>query len=66
MKAGGAGRDPESIENIRVRLAKDGKGDSVKLGDAASVVPRGKNVLVIVGEKDVSSMELPEMSRTGC
>ena len=51
IKAGG--KDPEVIENVRVRLTK-GEKQTVKLGDVASVVPRGRNVAVLVGEKDVS------------
>ena len=51
IKAGG--KDPEVIENVRVRLNKAEK-ETVKLGDVASVVPRGRNVAVLVGEKDVS------------
>ena len=51
IKAGG--KDPEVIENVRVRLSKAEK-ETVKLGDVASVVPRGRNVAVLVGEKDVS------------
>ena len=48
----------ESIESIRVNLGK-GKGkeksrsDVVRVGDVASVVARGRNVVVMVGEKDV-------------
>ena len=51
IKAGG--KDPEVIENVRVRLTK-GEKQTEKLGDVASVVPRGRNVAVLVGEKDVS------------
>lgn len=51
VKAGG--RNAEGIENVRVKLEK-GSRDSVKLGDVASVVFRGRNVGVLVGEKDVS------------
>ena len=50
IKAGG--KDPEVIENVRVRLTKGGK-EVVKVGDVASVVVRGRNVAVLVGEKDV-------------
>lgn len=51
IKAGG--KDPEVIENVRVRLTK-GEKQMVKLGDVASAVSRGRNVAVLVGEKDVS------------
>ena len=55
IKAGG--RDPEVVENVRVRLGKGEGGrerEMVRVGDLASVVPRGRNVAVLVGEKDVS------------
>ena len=55
MKAGGIARDLEALEGIKVQLEKDGgKGGSVKVGDLAQVLPRGKNVVVLIGEKDVS------------
>lgn len=58
IKAGGSGRDAEAIEGLRVQLVKAGNGSSgkretVALGDVASVVSRGRNVGVIVGERDV-------------
>lgn len=53
IKAGG--RSAESIEGVKVRLVKEGK-ETVPLRDVASVVPRGRNVAVLVGEKDVSSI----------
>lgn len=60
MKAGG--RNPEGIENVRVKLDK-GSRESVKLGDVASVVFRGRNVGVLVGEKDVSSYPFMTVSQ---
>ena len=43
------------VENVRVRLSKaDREKEMVRLGELASVVPRGRNVAVLVGEKDVS------------
>lgn len=51
-------RDPEVLENIRVRMkggeGGKGKGQVVRVGDLASVVRRGRNVEVVVGERDVS------------
>lgn len=61
LKAGG--RDVDAIEKIRVNLGKGGKApggggkaseaSGAKIGDLASVVQRGRNVVVMVGEKDV-------------
>ena len=61
VKAGG--RNPSVVEDARVRLIskgkEDGKGnergkrDSVRLGDIASVVKRGRNLAILVGEKEV-------------
>lgn len=53
IKAGG--RDLEVIVNVRVRLSKaDKEKEKVKVGDLASLVTRGRNVAVLVAEKDVS------------
>lgn len=39
---------------VRVNLAKDSKA-TVRLGELAQVLPKGgRNVMVLVGEKDVS------------
>lgn len=46
------GRSPEVIEGLRVKLVKGSK-DSVALGEIAQVIPRGRLLLVAVGEKDV-------------
>ena len=60
VKPGGIVRDLEALEGVRVQLEKDenksGKGSGVKLGDLAQVLRRGKNVVLLVGEKDVSSI----------
>lgn len=48
------------VEGVRVRLNKGEGGkerEMVRLGDVASVVPRGRNVAVLVGEKDVSILD---------
>jgi ribosome recycling factor len=48
--------NPELLESVRVQLTKDSK-QSVRLGDLAQVVPkRGKSVVVLVGEADVSGI----------
>ena len=44
----------EGIERLRVKLLLMGRGETVGLGDVASVVARGRNVGVVVGERDVS------------
>ena len=51
IKAGG--KNTEGIENVRVKLDKNSK-EVVKLGEVASVILRGRNIAVLVGEKDVS------------
>ena len=54
IKAGG--RDPEAIEHIRVNIKKGGTGESntqAKIGDLASVMQRGRNVVIMVAEKEV-------------
>lgn len=51
MKAGP--RNPEGVEGVRVKLEKGGR-ESVRVGDVASVVFRGRSVGVLVGERDVS------------
>lgn len=52
------GRSPEVIEGLRVKLVKGSK-DSVALGEIAQVIPRGRVLLVAVGEKDVCSLHPP-------
>ena len=65
IKAGGI--DIEAVENVRVRLkgegasVKGGKGsksksagNEVRIKDIAQVVPRGRVVVIMVGEKEVS------------
>ena len=48
--------NPEVLENLRVHLVKDSKA-SEKLGDLAQVLPKGgRSLMILVGEKDVSSM----------
>lgn len=64
VKAGN--HDPGVIEDVRVKLGggggrdkQGGKGKGkVRVGDVASVVRRGRNVGVIVGEKDVGTLPL--------
>lgn len=52
-KLRGGGRfNPEVVENLRVQPEK-GSNQSVRLSDLAQVVPKGRQVQIIVGEKDV-------------
>lgn len=57
------GRSPEVIEELRVKLVK-GSRDTVALGEIAQVIPRGRVLVVAVGEKDVWSCSLsyPELA----
>ena len=48
---GGGGSKKDSS-----RSGGKGKGDTVKLGDVAQVVPRGRIVVIMVGEKEVCSI----------
>ncbi|KAK4967559.1 hypothetical protein LTR28_002634 [Elasticomyces elasticus] len=50
LRAGGR-FNPEVLENLHVNLIKEGNV-GVKLSDVAQVVPKGRTVQVIVGEKD--------------
>ena len=50
---GGGGGDPKKDGS---RSGGKGKGDRVKLGDVAQVVPRGRIVVIMVGEKEVCSI----------
>lgn len=54
------GRSPEVIEALRVKLVKGSK-DTVALGEIAQVIPRGRVLLVVVGEKDVCPPSLPSL-----
>lgn len=50
--------NPELLEVVRVHLSKDSKA-TVKLGELAQVLPKGgRNIMVLVGEKDVSMPEV--------
>jgi ribosome recycling factor len=43
------------LENLRVHLNKESK-NTERLGDLAQVLPKGgRSLMIIVGEKDVSS-----------
>lgn len=52
LRAGGR-FNPEVLENLRVQPDKN-SGSKVKMSDVAQVVPKGRTVQVLVGEKDVS------------
>lgn len=51
LRAGGR-FNPELLENLRVQPDKN-SGSKVRLSDVAQVVPKGRTVQVLVGEKDV-------------
>ena len=51
-KLRGGGRTPEMVEALRVVLVK-GSRESVRLAEVAQVVPRGRALVVMVGEKEV-------------
>lgn len=57
------GLNPNAIETIRVNLVKGEKHPhtTVKIGDVASVIVRGRNVAVVVGEKDVRTTSLLQL-----
>ncbi len=53
-KLRGGGRfSPELVESLRVHLVKGSK-ETARLGDVAQVIPKGRVLSVIVGEKEVS------------
>jgi ribosome recycling factor len=52
LRAGGR-FNPELLENLRVQPDKSSQS-KVRLSDVAQVVPKGRTVQVLVGEKDVS------------
>jgi ribosome recycling factor len=58
LRAGGR-LNPEIVEGLKVQLgtAKEGK-QTVRLGDIAQVVPKGRFLNVMLGEADVSSFYL--------
>lgn len=56
LRAGGR-FNPEVVEDLRVTLDKAAK-QTVRLGDVAQVVPRGRVLSVMVGENEVSVPEL--------
>lgn len=57
LRAGGR-FNPEVLENLRVQPDKNNK-QTVKLSDLAQVIPKGRTVQIIVGEKDVSDQHRP-------
>ena len=46
--------NPDVVENLKVQLGKAGSKETVRLKDLAQVVPKGRLLNVIVGEKEVS------------
>ena len=57
LRAGGR-FNPEVVENLRVQPDKS-SNQTVRLSDLAQVIPKGRQVQIIVGEKDVRT-HLPE------
>ena len=51
LRAGGR-FNPEVVENLRVQPDKQ-SNQTVKLNDVAQVIPKGRTVQILVGEKDV-------------
>jgi ribosome recycling factor len=53
---GGGKLNPEVVESLKVQLGTAGHGkESVKLGDIAQVIPRGRTLNVVCGEEAVRS-----------
>jgi ribosome recycling factor len=54
LRSGGR-LNPDIVESLKVQIgtARDGK-ETVRLGDIAQVVPKGRTLNVMVGEQDVS------------
>ena len=50
--------NPDVVENLKVQLGKAGSKETVRLKDLAQVVPKGRLLNVIVGEKEVSFQTL--------
>lgn len=51
LRAGGR-FNPEAVESLRVQPDKNDK-QTIKLSDLAQVIPKGRTVQVLVGEKGV-------------
>jgi hypothetical protein len=63
LRAGGR-FNPELLENLRVQPDKN-NAERVKLSDVAQVVPKGRTVQVLVGERDVCLKPFPFFSFAG-
>jgi ribosome recycling factor len=51
---GGGKLNPEVVESLKVQLGTAGQGkETVRLGDIAQVVPRGRMMNVVCGEEEV-------------
>jgi hypothetical protein len=59
LRAGGR-FNPDLLEGLRVSMGKSGAKETFRLGDLAQVVPKGRLINVIVGDKDVGSPGLTE------
>lgn len=60
LRAGGR-FNPEVLETIRVQPDK-GSNETAKLNDLAQVIPKGRTVQILVGEKDVGNL-VPDLQR---
>jgi len=49
--------NPEVVENLRVQPEK-GNNQTTKLSDLAQIIPKGRQVQILVGEKDVCQIRL--------
>lgn len=47
--------DPSVLESIKVQLDKSSQ-ETLRISDLAQVIPRGRNISVVVGDKDVSQL----------
>lgn len=66
LRAGGR-FNPEVLENLRVQLEKS-SNQTVRLSDVAQVIPKGRTVQIMVGEKDVCptllASRIPQLMET--
>jgi ribosome recycling factor len=64
LRAGGR-FNPETLENLRVQPDKQ-SNQTFKLSDLAQVIPKGRTVQILVGEKDVSGSNETGTGRSTC
>ena len=63
LRAGGR-FNPEVVENLRVQAEKS-SNQTVRLSDLAQVIPKGRTVQVLVGEKDVGQLVTTQLELVG-